>query len=55
MQVAPVALAQFVGQYQFNFGTMFAGATIVSLIPAVIQLSLQPYFVRSVSCQGLKE
>ena len=55
MQVAPVALAQFVGQYQSNFGTMFAGATIVSLIPAVILLSLQPYFVRSVSNQGLKE
>ena len=55
MQVAPVALAQFVGQYQSNFGTMFAGATIVSLIPAVILLSLQPYFVRSVSSQGLKE
>ena len=55
MQVAPVALAQFVGQYQSNFGMMFAGATIVSLIPAVILLSLQPYFVRSVSSQGLKE
>ena len=55
MQVAPVALAQFVGRYQSNFGTMFAGATIVSLIPAVILLSLQPYFVRSVSSQGLKE
>ena len=55
MQVAPVALAQFVGQYEFNFGPMFAGATIVSLIPAVILLSLQPYFVRSVSSQGLKE
>jgi hypothetical protein len=27
----------------------------VSLIPAVILLSLQPYFVRSVSSQGLKE
>ena len=55
MQVAPVALAQFVGQFEFNFGAMFAGATIVSLIPAVILLSLQPYFVRSVSSQGLKE
>lgn len=55
MQVAPVALAQFVGQYEFNFGQMFAGATIVSVIPAVILLSLQPYFVRSVSSQGLKE
>jgi putative chitobiose transport system permease protein len=55
MQVAPVALAQFVGQYEFNFGPMFAGATIVSVIPAVILLSLQPYFVRSVSSQGLKE
>jgi putative chitobiose transport system permease protein len=55
MQMAPVALAQFVGQYQFNFGPMFAGATIVSLIPAAILLSLQPYFVGSVSSQGLKE
>ncbi|CAA9448440.1 MAG: SN-glycerol-3-phosphate transport system permease protein UgpE [uncultured Rubrobacteraceae bacterium] len=55
MQVAPVALSQFVGQYEFNFGALFAGATVVSLIPAVILLSLQPYFVRSVSSQGLKE
>jgi ABC-type glycerol-3-phosphate transport system permease component len=55
MQMAPVALAQFVGQYEFRFGPMFAGATIVSLIPAAILLSLQPYFVGSVSSQGLKE
>lgn len=45
MQVAPVLLAQFVGQYQSNFGTMFAGVTIVLLI----LLSQRPYFVRSVS------
>ncbi len=55
MQVAPVALSQFVGQFESNFGPMFAGATVVSVIPAVILLSLQPYFVRSVSSQGLKE
>jgi antimicrobial peptide system SdpB family protein len=55
LQVAPVALAQFIGQFEFNFGPMFAGSTIVSLIPAVILLSLQPYFVQSVSSQGLKE
>jgi putative chitobiose transport system permease protein len=55
LQVAPVALAQFIGQFELNFGPMFAGSTIVSLIPAVILLSLQPYFVQSVSSQGLKE
>lgn len=55
MQVAPVALARYIGQFSFNFGPMFAGSMIVSLIPAIILLLLQPYFVQSASTQGLKE
>jgi putative chitobiose transport system permease protein len=55
MQVAPVALARFIGEYEPNFGPMFAGATIVWVIPAVVLLPLQPYFAQSVSTQGLKE
>lgn len=55
MQVAPVALARYIGQFSFNFGPMFAGSMIVSLIPAIVLLLLQPYFVQSASTQGLKE
>jgi putative chitobiose transport system permease protein len=54
MQLAPVALAQYIGQFEFTFGPMYAGSTIVSLIPAVILLVFQPYFVRSIASQGLK-
>lgn len=54
LQVAPVALAQYLGQFEFNFGAMFAGATLVSLLPAVLLLLFQPYFTQSISSEGIK-
>jgi putative chitobiose transport system permease protein len=54
MQIAPVALAQYIGQFKFTFGPMYAGSAVVSLIPAALLLVFQPYFVRSIASQGLK-
>ena len=54
MQVAPVALAQYLGQFEFNFGAMFAGATLVSVVPAVLLLAFQRYFTQSIAAEGIK-
>ncbi|NJL54476.1 carbohydrate ABC transporter permease [bacterium] len=55
LDVAPVALAKFLGQFDFNFGQMFAGSVIIALIPMLILLPLQRYFTQSISVSGLKE
>ena len=55
MDVAPVALAKYMGQFDFDFGQMFAGAVILSLIPTLILLPLQRYFTQSITLSGLKE
>ncbi|MEO0564701.1 MAG: carbohydrate ABC transporter permease [Chloroflexota bacterium] len=55
MDVAPVALAKYLGQFDFEFGQLFAGAVIISLIPALILLPLQRYFTQSVASTGMKE
>ncbi|GGO64831.1 lactose ABC transporter permease [Microbacterium nanhaiense] len=43
-QLAPVALAQAFGEHSSNFGEHFAGAVILSLIPAVLMYTLQRSF-----------
>jgi len=55
MEVAPITLAKSLGQFNFEFGQLFAGAVILSLIPALILLPLQRYFTQSVASAGLKE
>lgn len=55
MDVAPVALAKYMGQFNFDFGQMFAGAVILSLVPTLILLPLQRYFTQSITLSGLKE
>jgi len=55
MDVAPVALAKYMGQFDFDFGQMFAGAVILSLIPTLILLPLQRYFTQSITLSGIKE
>ena len=52
---APVALARYIQQYDYNFGVMFAGAFLLSVIPAAIMLPLQKYLTTSVSRTGIKE
>ncbi len=52
--VGPVALAAMQGQFNVDYGLMFAGSVMLILVPLVIILALQKYFVQSVSTAGLK-
>ncbi len=54
MRVGPVALAQFSSQFDFDLSQLFAGAVVLSIIPAVILLRFQRYFVGSLSSSGIK-
>jgi putative chitobiose transport system permease protein len=54
MKLAPIALSEFMGQYNFDFGQLFAGAFVLSVIPIVILLPLQRYFTQSVAATGSK-
>lgn len=51
--VAPVALGEFVGQFQVNYGAMLAGAVVTGLLPALVFVSVQHFFNRSVAHTGL--
>jgi putative chitobiose transport system permease protein len=54
MQVGPVALAGLVSlSGTVDFSQMFAGALLLSLIPAGLMLWLQRYFVQSVARSGM--
>lgn len=54
LEVAPVALAKLIGQFNFDAGQMFAGAVLLALIPALVILPLQRHFTRSVAQTGIK-
>lgn len=54
MTVAPVALASFVGQFDVNFGLMFAGCVLTIIVPMFILLYTQRYFTDSVATSGTK-
>jgi len=54
LEVAPVALAKLIGQFDFDAGQMFAGAVLLAIIPALVILPLQRYFTRSVARTGNK-
>lgn len=54
-KVAAVAIAQFSGQYDVNFGLIFAAALFISLIPMVILTILQRFYSASVASTGSKE
>lgn len=55
LDVAPVALAKALGQFDFDFGQIFAGAAIIAAIPVAILLPLQRFFTQSVARSGLKD
>ncbi len=44
LQVAPVALAKTFSQYSADFGQNFAGAVMLSLVPAILMFALQKFF-----------
>jgi putative chitobiose transport system permease protein len=54
-KVASVAIAQFSGQYDVNFGLIFAAALFISLIPMVVLTVLQRFYSASVASTGGKE
>jgi multiple sugar transport system permease protein/putative chitobiose transport system permease protein len=54
VQLAPVALASFAGQYQTSFGAIFAGSMILSLVPATLLLVFQRTFTQSIAATGRK-
>jgi len=53
MKLAPIALAQFLGERNFDAGQMFAGALLLSLFPILILLPLQRFFARSFALSGI--
>ncbi|MCU1439970.1 MAG: hypothetical protein JWP85_967 [Rhodoglobus sp.] len=54
MTVAPVALASFVGQFEVDFGLMFAGCVLTIIVPIGVLLYAQRYFTESVATSGTK-
>ncbi len=49
-----VALAYFEDENQVFFSYIFAGSAISAIVPAIIFLSLQKYFVQGIASSGLK-
>lgn len=54
MYVAPIALARTFSEHAFDFGQNFAGAVVLSLVPAVLLFVLQRFFTRSIADTGAK-
>lgn len=54
MQVAPIALSKTFTLQTSNFGQNFAGALLISVVPALIMFILQRFFTRSIADTGNK-
>jgi putative chitobiose transport system permease protein len=54
MDVGPVALARLFGQYGVDWGALFAAASLLCLVPAVILLVFQRSFVESITGSAVK-
>ncbi|MDX2970658.1 carbohydrate ABC transporter permease [Kribbella solani] len=52
--LGPVALSNLQGQNFADYGLVFAGAVVLTVIPLVVIAGFQRYFVQSVSSSGLK-
>lgn len=55
LDLAPVAIAKSFGAFTSNYGQVFAETAILAIIPAIVMLALQRYFVTSVASTGSKE
>jgi multiple sugar transport system permease protein/putative chitobiose transport system permease protein len=53
--VASVAIASFAGQYDVDYGQMFAGAVFTALLPMAVLLVFQRYFIASFATTGSKD
>jgi putative chitobiose transport system permease protein len=54
MDLAPVTLAKNFGSFTSDYGRVFAEAVAISIIPAVLLLAFQRYFVASMKTSGSK-
>ncbi len=54
-ELAPVTLAKFLGQFDFDYGQLFAGALVITIIPVLLLLPLQRFFTQSIAKSGIKE
>jgi putative chitobiose transport system permease protein len=52
--LGPVALANLQGQNFVDYGVVFAGAVLLTVIPLAVILGFQRYFIQSVSSSGIK-
>ena len=52
--LGPIALANMKSQYAVDYGLVFAGSVVLSLIPLVLILVGQKHFVQSTTTSGIK-
>lgn len=55
MLMGPIAISRMFGEYQTDFGAIFAGSFLLALLPAALLLIFQRDFVSSVARSGMKE
>ncbi|MCU1421745.1 MAG: carbohydrate transporter permease [Microbacteriaceae bacterium] len=55
LDLAPVAIAKSFGAFTSNYGQVFAETAVLAIIPAIVLLALQRFFVTSISSTGSKE
>lgn len=52
--LGPVALSNLQGQFQVDYGVLFAASMVLVVIPLAIILGFQRYFIQSVTTTGMK-
>lgn len=55
LDLAPVAIAKSFGAFTSDYGRVFAETLVLVIIPAVVLLAFQRYFIASVASTGSKE
>ena len=54
-QLAPIALANMRGQFTVDFGQVFAGSLVLTVIPLVLILIFQRHYTQSLASTGSKD
>jgi len=52
--LGPVALSNLQGQFNVDYGVLFAASMVLTIIPLAIIVACQRYFIQSVATSGLK-
>ncbi|GAA5046824.1 ABC-type glycerol-3-phosphate transport system permease component [Thermocatellispora tengchongensis] len=53
-QLGPIALANMRGQFTIDYGQLFAGSVVLTVIPLIVIMRYQRHFTQSISTTGLK-